>query len=71
MLNPHPTQINFAVHPKITVGELRRRWGKFDETDLASIKSIVDLVTQVQAKYGLDKTQAQDRVNLWVDGRDF
>ena len=44
-----------SANRKITLVDLRRRWGKFDEVELAAITSTADLVMQVQAKYGLDK----------------
>ena len=50
---------------------MRRAWGKLDEVELAAVKSRADLVMQVQANYGLDKNQAQTRVDLWADGREF
>ena len=55
--------------PKFSLDDLRRRWGKFDETELAAIRDSADLVMQIQAKYGLDKEQAQTRVDLWAAGR--
>ena len=55
--------------PKFSLDDLRRRWGKFDETELAAIRDSADLVLQIQAKYGLDKEQAQTRVDLWAAGQ--
>lgn len=63
--------LSATLNPKISLDDLRRRWGKFDETELAAIKSNTDLVMQIQAKYGLDKKQAQTRVDLWANGREF
>jgi hypothetical protein len=60
-----------SSHSKITLDDLRRRWGKFDEAELAAIRTKTGLVTQIQAKYGLDKIQAQTNVDLWAKGRDF
>ena len=57
------------VYPKITLNDLLRRWGKFDEAELTAITSNAELVTQVQNKYGLDATQAQTKVDLWAEGR--
>jgi hypothetical protein len=54
---------------KITLDDLLRRWGKFDEAELAAISSNADLVTQIQMKYGLDAKQAQANVDLWAKGR--
>jgi hypothetical protein len=38
---------------------------------LAAIKSRSDLVMQIQAKYGLNKLQAETNVDVWVNGRQF
>ncbi len=57
--------------PRITVADLRRRWGKLDDRELAAIKTRRDLVRQIQSKYGLDKAQAQTNVDIWADGRVF
>ena len=50
---------------------MRRAWGELDEVELAAIKNKGDLVMQIQANYGLGKNQAQTRVDLWADGREF
>ena len=39
------------------------RWNKSCEADLAALKNKDDLVTQVVAKYSLDKGQAQRDVD--------
>ena len=57
--------------PGISVADLRRRWGKLDDRELAAIKTRRDLVRQLQGKYGLDKAQAQTNVDVWADGRVF
>ena len=54
---------------RITLGDLRGRWGKFDDAELAAIRNNTDLVIQVQAKYGWDKSEAQRRVDVWANGR--
>jgi hypothetical protein len=53
------------------VDDLRTRWGKFDDVELAAIRSSSDLVRQIQAKYGLDKAQAQTNFDIWAHGREF
>jgi hypothetical protein len=59
-----------ASNPKrITMDDLLRRWGKFDEAELAAIRNNEDLVAQIQARYGLEKQQAQTNVDLWAKGR--
>jgi hypothetical protein len=60
-----------GVYPRITVSDLLRRWGKFDEAELTAITSNAELVTQIQKKYGLDAKQAQTNVDLWAEGREL
>jgi hypothetical protein len=64
------TGVSIAV-PAISVADLRRRWGKFDDRELAAIKTRSDLVRRIQGKYGLDKAQAQTNVDVWAEGRVF
>jgi hypothetical protein len=46
-----------------------RSGGKFSEQDLSSLKHNDDLVTQLVAKYGLEKSQAQQDVDALMKGR--
>ena len=50
-------------------GEIEQKWGKFSAQEIAALKSKDDLVAQVQAKYSLDKTQAQRDVDAFARGR--
>jgi hypothetical protein len=45
------------------------KWGKFSDQDLSALKDNNDLVTQLAAKYGLEKAQAQRDVNVLTKGR--
>jgi hypothetical protein len=47
----------------------RRKWGKFSEQDLSALKNRDDVVTQIVAKYGLEKQQAQNDVDSLMKGR--
>jgi hypothetical protein len=64
-----------ALNQRIGVRDIGQRWGKFDEVELAAIKSRSDLVRLIQAKYGLNKLQAatseqgRQLVLLGDDGR--
>ena len=49
--------------------EVGAKWGKFSEQDLSALKNKDDLVTQVVAKYSLDKAQAQRDVDILLKGR--
>ncbi len=44
---------------QIVLKEITAKWGKFSEHDLSALKDNDDLVTQVVAKYSLEKAQAQ------------
>lgn len=54
---------------QIVLKEVRAKWGKFSEQDLSALKSKDDLVSQVVAKYSLDKAQAQRDVDALLKGR--
>jgi hypothetical protein len=60
-----------ALNQRIGVRDIGQRWGKFDEVELAAIKSRSDLVRLIQAKYGLNKLQAETNVDVWESGRRF
>jgi len=60
-----------ASNRRITLSNLHQRWGKFDDVELAAIRSSGDLVRQIQATYGLDRAQAQTNVDIWAHGRQF
>ena len=50
-------------------GEIQQRWGKFDAQEITDLKDRDDLVAQVQAKYSLDKFQAERDVDAFAKGR--
>lgn len=54
---------------QIVLKEVRAKWGKFSEQDLSALKTKDDLVSQVVAKYSLDKAQAQRDVDALLKGR--
>ena len=54
---------------QILLKHIRTRWGKFSEQELGALKSKDDLVTQVVAKYSIDKAQAQRDVDTVMKGR--
>jgi hypothetical protein len=49
--------------------ELGAKWSKLSEQDLSALKSKDVLVSQVVAKYGLEKAQAQRDVDAVLKGR--
>jgi hypothetical protein len=54
---------------QIVLKEISAKWGKFSEQDLSALKNKDDVVTQLVAKYGLDKQQAQSDVDSLMKGR--
>jgi hypothetical protein len=58
-----------AETKQIILKEIGAKWGKFSEQDLSALKSKDDVVTQVVAKYGLEKAQAQRDVDALMKGR--
>ena len=66
------TQPESSAAPAQATGmrsEIQQKWGKFSAQEIAALKDKDDLVTQVQAKYSLDKTQAQRDVDAFARGR--
>ena len=49
--------------------EIAQKWSKFSESEIAALKTKDELVSQVQAKYTLDKIQAQKDVDAFAKGR--
>jgi hypothetical protein len=60
-----------ALQKRQLLAEIGGKWGKFDEQELADLKSGDDLATQVAAKYGIDKAIAQRDVTALLNGRAF
>jgi hypothetical protein len=64
------TKLEAAARAKqIVCNEIRLKWGKFSDQDLSALKDNNDLVTQLAAKYGLEKAQAQRNVDAVMKGR--
>jgi hypothetical protein len=49
--------------------DIHAKWDKFSETDLSALKGRDDLVMQVIAKYGQEKSVAQRDVDALLKGR--
>jgi division protein CdvB (Snf7/Vps24/ESCRT-III family) len=60
---------NFSDSKKLILTDIRAKWGKFSEDELGALKNNDDLVTQIVAKYSLDKAQAVQDVNAVLKGR--
>jgi hypothetical protein len=53
---------------QIVLKDIGAKWSKLSEQDLAAFKNKDDVVTQVVAKYGLEKAQAQRDVDTVMNG---
>ena len=51
--------------------DVRAKWDKILDQELMAIESRDDLVSQVVAKYGLEKPQVQRDVDALLKGREF
>lgn len=51
--------------------EITTRWNRFSKDDVSAMTSRDDLVTQIVAKYGLEKEQAQRDADALLKGRTF
>jgi len=72
--NSNPVAAKSEIAPQtgqIVRKEIGVKWNKFSEQDLTALKDKDDLVTQVVAKYGLEKAQAQRDVDGLLKGRQF
>lgn len=58
-----------ANDKKLLLQDIRVKWGKFSEQELGDLKSNDDLVTQLVAKYGLEKDAAQRDADAMLKGR--
>ena len=45
------------------------KWSHFSEQEVSALKGNADLVTQVAAKYGIERAQAQRDVDALLKGR--
>jgi len=54
---------------QIVLKEIGAKWSRISEQDLSAFKSKDDVVTQVVAKYGTEKAQAQRDVDALMKGR--
>jgi hypothetical protein len=66
--NAHPTPPSHANSSGMR-GEIATKWGKFNASEISALKTTDDLVSMVQSKYSLDKTQAQKDVDAFAKGR--
>jgi hypothetical protein len=51
--------------------DIKAKWDKFSDQDLMSLQNRDDLVTQVVAKYGLERPQVQRDVDALLKSREI
>ena len=67
--NVQPAVAPIQTPPAGMRGDIQAKWDKFNATEIAALKDKDDLVSQVQTKYSLDKSQAQRDVDAFAKGR--
>ena len=67
--NTSPSVSDAAENKEILLKDIGAKWNKFSEQELGALKNRDDLVTQVVAKYGTEKAQAQRDVDAIMKGR--
>jgi uncharacterized protein YjbJ (UPF0337 family) len=69
MTTPSQTTPTPDPNKQAVIQDIRAKWGKFSESDLAALKGRDDLVAQVVTKYGQEKDQVQREVDTLLKGR--
>lgn len=64
-----PDMAKTDANKQAVLRDIQAKWDRFSPTNLASLTSKDDLVTQVAAKYGQDKSLAQREVDAVLRGR--
>lgn len=67
--NATPPADTSADERQIVLEDIGARWYKFSEYDLSALTGRDDLVSQLMAKYRLDKVQAQRDTDALLKGR--
>ena len=49
--------------------EIRAKWGRFDNEEIAALKNNDNLVAELQLRYKLNRTEAQRDVDMFAYGR--
>lgn len=61
--------VNFSETKRGILNDIRAKWGKFSEDDLAGLVNNDDLVNQISVRYRIDRTKAQTDVDALMQGR--
>jgi hypothetical protein len=68
-LNPSRNAQDAPDAGQMIRNDIKAKWDKFSEQELTALKDRDDLVTQVVAKYDLNKPQAERDVDTLLRGR--
>jgi len=66
---PTATVPSSPENKQILLKDIGAKWSKFSEQELGALTNKDELVTQVVAKYSIDKAQAQRDVDAVMKGR--
>jgi hypothetical protein len=66
---PTASVVNSPENKQILLKDIGAKWSKFSEQELGALTNKDELVTQVVAKYSIDKAQAQRDVDAVMKGR--
>jgi hypothetical protein len=69
---PNTPTVNTGSSPEtkqVLLKDIGAKWSKFSEQELNALTNKDELVTQVVAKYSIDKAQAQRDVDAVMKGR--
>ena len=69
MTTPSQAVPNRDANKQALFQDIRTKWDKFSESDIAALKDKDDLVAQVVAKYGQEKGLVQREVDTLLKGR--
>jgi hypothetical protein len=61
--------VNFSETKRNILNDIRARWGKFTEDDLAALVNNDDLVGQIAMRYNIERAKAQADVDAMMQGR--
>lgn len=61
--------VNFSETKRGILNDIRAKWEKFSEDDLAGLVNNDDLVNQISVRYRINRTKAQTDVDALMRGR--
>ena len=66
-----PAAQNGNTDRQDVLNEIGTKWNRFSRQELFDLKTNDELVTQIVAKYGIEKAAAQHDVDALMDGRNL